>query len=78
MAMTFMVCVSKPESRGGLSFDDLTLGRAYEVLVGPDEHGFVRIYDDSGEDYLYPADLFEPISIQESGAHRLHEALTQE
>lgn len=74
--MRFLICVAKPESTG-LSFEDLTWGRAYEVLEGPDEYGLVRISDDSGEDYLYPADLFEGIGITESGARRLHEALAQ-
>ena len=37
----------------------LQLGKSYEVL--PDENieaGQIRIVDDSGEDYLYPADYF--------------------
>ena len=28
--------------------------------------------DDSGEDYLYPAKLFEQVDIRESTAERLH------
>lgn len=26
-------------------------------------HGLVRVIDESGEDYLYPAALFQPISL---------------
>lgn len=36
----------------------LTNGKDYEVLSV--ENGWYRIVDDSGEDYLYPAELFEP------------------
>jgi len=41
--------------------ESLTLGRVYEVI--PDEDGeaagMIRIVDDSGEDYLHEAGLFE-------------------
>ena len=44
--------------------EDLELGKVYQVL--PDESaarvGYVRVIDDSGEDYLYPADHFVPIA----------------
>ena len=41
----------------------LTVGKEY-LIVGnpqPSEQGFVRIIDDSGESYLYPADRFTPV-----------------
>lgn len=72
--MKFVVCVSR-EGFGEFSADDLTLGRLYEVLVPVDPHGMLRIIDDSGEDYLYPASLFEPVEVQERTAGRLHELL---
>ena len=28
-----------------------------------DEHGLIRIIDESGEDYLYPKRLFRPIAL---------------
>jgi hypothetical protein len=34
----------------------LTVGKTYQALV---EDGYVRVWDDSGEDYLYPLDRFE-------------------
>jgi hypothetical protein len=41
--------------------DDLDLGKTYRVL--PDEsaagEGYLRVIDESGEDYLYPAEYFE-------------------
>ncbi|HXC53327.1 MAG TPA: hypothetical protein VN634_20750 [Candidatus Limnocylindrales bacterium] len=32
------------------------------------EHGLFRVIDDSGEDYLYPEDLFEPITLSAAAA----------
>ena len=30
----------------------------YPVLAAPDEHNMVRVIDETGEDYLFPADRF--------------------
>lgn len=50
----FAVCIRNE------GLDDLELRKLYQIL--PDESasrsGFVRVIDDSGEDYLYPADNF--------------------
>ena len=55
----FVVCVQKQDC------EDLELRKIYQVL--PDEKaaedGYVRVLDDSGEDYLYPADYFLPIEL---------------
>ncbi len=42
----------------------LTLGKRYAVIPDPGaaEHGYIRIVDESGEDYLYPEPWF---SIQQ-------------
>ena len=72
--MKFVVCVSR-ENCGDFSTDDLTLGRVYEVLATVDNRGMIRIVDDSGEDYLYPDDLFEAIEVKQQTATRLHELL---
>lgn len=37
---------------------DLVVGNAYEAIGVPDDHGTLRVIDDSGEDYLYPAKWF--------------------
>lgn len=37
----------------------LTRGQVYEVMDADEE--FYRIVDDTGEDYLYPKELFAPI-----------------
>jgi hypothetical protein len=44
---------------------DLEVRKLYEVL--PDElaaeRGYLRVVDESGEDYLYPADYFAAIDV---------------
>ncbi len=72
--MKFVVCVSR-EGFGDFSADDLTLGRLYEVLAQPDKLGMMRIIDDSGEDYLYPALLFDAVDVKEHTATKLHSLL---
>ena len=42
---------------------DLTIGKIYQVISV--ENGLYRIIDDSGEDYLYPAVMFEIIPAEE-------------
>ena len=72
--MRFVVCVSR-EGFGEFSADDLTLGRLYEVLAPIDSRGMLRIVDDAGEDFLYPAVMFEAVEVQEQTAWRLHALL---
>ena len=52
---------------------DLHRGRVYRVLADrrADADGYVRIVDDSGEDYLYPSDYFNMIRISTDQALRL-------
>jgi hypothetical protein len=53
--------------------DDLTQGMLYRVL--PDEaatlEGLLRIIDDSGEDYLYPASRFVVVEAPSADVPRL-------
>lgn len=66
----FAVCVRNDEC------DDLELHKIYRLL--PDEtaakDGYLRIVDESGEDYLYPESYFIivklPIEVQEALAAR--------
>ncbi|MBK6727835.1 MAG: hypothetical protein IPG63_11315 [Xanthomonadales bacterium] len=67
----FVVCASR--EFGDVSGDDLTVGRIYEVLAT--ERDWLRIVDDSGEDFLYPAVCFEDVSLSDEAAKRLHDAL---
>jgi hypothetical protein len=45
--------------------EDLEIRKIYEVL--PDEKAaqdaYIRIVDESGEDYLYPSNYFYPVKI---------------
>ena len=45
--------------------EDLELRKLYRVL--PDKSaaadGYIRVIDESGEDYLYPEDFFWPIEL---------------
>jgi hypothetical protein len=63
----FAVCVANQ------GCDDLSLGMLYRLL--PDEaaaaEGLVRVVDDSGEDYLYPADRFVVVQVPPSEEARL-------
>jgi len=72
--MKFMVYISR-ENCGELSTDDLKLGRLYELIAPIDSRAMIRVIDDSGEDYLYPADLFAVVKVQEQTASHLHELL---
>ena len=55
----FLLCV---RNKG---CEDLELRKLYEQL--PDtraaEEGYVRVVDESGEDYLYPADYFVAVEL---------------
>lgn len=42
---------------------DLTIGKVYKAAPQTEDDrrlGELRVFDDSGEDYLFPADYFEP------------------
>jgi hypothetical protein len=58
-SLQFVVCVRNDDC------EDLELRKIYQIL--PDEaaaeDGYVRVVDESGEDYLYPADYFLPIEL---------------
>lgn len=63
----FVVCLRN------VGAEDLDVRKIYRVL--PDEDaavkGFLRIIDESGEDYLYPADLFAFVEVPEDAAREL-------
>jgi len=58
----FVVCVASSQC------EDLEVRKIYQVL--PDEtaakDGMVRVIDESGEDYLYPSDLFVSINLPQA------------
>lgn len=63
----FVLCIRNDEC------EDLELRKIYQVL--PDkkssQDGYLRIVDESGEDYLYPESYFVPVSL----SHKAQDAL---
>ena len=55
----FVVCIKNDDC------EDLELRKIYERL--PDEKAaeddYIRVIDESGEDYLYPASYFPPVKL---------------
>ena len=58
-SQSFALCVED----GGM--EDLEARKVYQIL--PDREaareGYIRIVDESGEDYVYPSDLFVPVRL---------------
>ncbi len=53
--------------------EDLEARKLYQIL--PDREaareGYIRIVDESGEDYIYPSDLFVPVRLPAAVVRRL-------
>jgi hypothetical protein len=51
----------------------LQVRTVYSALSDPEaeSHGMLRIVEESGEDYLFPANLFVPIEVPEAAARAL-------
>jgi len=60
---SFAVCLNNEGYEASLE-----LRKLYQLV--PDgsatTHGLVRVIDESGEDYLYPAECFAPVDLPES------------
>jgi hypothetical protein len=63
----FVICLRNEDS------EDLLVRKVYQVL--PDEvaarDDYIRIVDESGEDYLYPKNYFTPIDLPRAAANAL-------
>lgn len=68
----FVVCVNNA-GFGDFSAADLIVGKCYEVLAR--EEDWLRIMDESGEDYLYPAARFVPVALSPEAAYRFRQGL---
>lgn len=64
----FAVCVDNHDYEVSLE-----IRKIYEVLADnkAEQHGQIRVIDESGEDYLYPATLFDRISLPDSIVERV-------
>ncbi|MCI0495357.1 hypothetical protein L0Z72_10160 [candidate division KSB1 bacterium] len=69
--LKFAVCINNSEYPASLE-----LYKIYRVLHDDDAaaNGDLRVIDESGEDYLYPADYFIPIEVPKA----VEEAILQE
>jgi hypothetical protein len=69
--ISFAVCIAN----GG--YEDLEICKVYRVLADAKaaEVGCLRVIDESGEDYLYPADRFMILDLPESERERLLAAI---
>jgi len=56
----FVVCIQNENYPASLE-----LRKIYQVLPDSesDEHQMIRVIDESGEDYLYPADYFMTVEL---------------
>ena len=63
----FVLCVQTEDDA------DVTLRKVYQVLPDKDaaDEGYLRIIDDSGEDYLYSSDLFVAVALPLAAKRRL-------
>lgn len=61
--MPFLLCIRNEGYAASLQ-----VRTVYAGISDPDaeSHGMLRIVDESGEDYLFPASLFVPIEIPDS------------
>ena len=66
----FAICIHNGEYAGTLE-----LRKVYEVLEdsAAAQRSFIRVIDESGEDYLYPQAWFVPVAVPESVEQLLHE-----
>ena len=64
---SFALCVED----GGA--EDLEARKIYQVLADRDaaREGYIRVVDESGEDYIYPSELFLPIKLPAAVLRRL-------
>ncbi len=54
----------------------LEMRKLYEVMADADaeKHGQIRVIDESGEDYLYPAILFDRVTLPAHVLERVFQA----
>ena len=66
----FAICVRNEGA------EDLEIRRVYQIL--PDaraaKDGYVRVVDESGDDYIYPADYFVPVELSREAERALSAA----
>jgi len=66
----FAICIHNGEYAGTLE-----LRKVYEVLEDESaaKRNYIRVIDESGEDYLYPRSWFFSVAVPEEIEQQLHE-----
>ncbi len=61
--LRFALCLNNQDYLASLD-----IGKLYRVIPDKDAaaHGYIRVVDESGEDYAYAADRFFPIELPEA------------
>jgi hypothetical protein len=69
-AKQFAICIHNGEYAGTLE-----LRKVYEVLDDPSaaKRNYMRVIDESGEDYVYPRSWFVTVTVPEDIEQLLHE-----
>ena len=67
----FLICVRNESYPASLELRKVY--RAVPDTAAP-ERGFLRVIDESGEDYLYPEDYFVPIDLPQAAARAFAQA----
>ena len=63
----FVICIQNNDC------EDLEPGKVYQIFSDDSaaKDGYIRVVDESGEDYLYPADYFVFIDLPEAAERAL-------
>jgi hypothetical protein len=66
----FVICIHNGEYAGTLD-----VRKVYEALDDPsaEKRNYIRVVDESGEDYLYPRSWFVLVAVPEDSEQLLHE-----
>jgi hypothetical protein len=69
----FALCIQEDEQG-----DSLTIGKVYPLIADPkaESRGYLRIIDDSGEDYLYSGKFFVIVNLPLAAEKALREAIS--
>jgi len=69
----FLICVDNSDYPASLE-----RWKIYPVVGERDAEGLIRIVDESGEDYLYPQELFTPIQLPSIARERFQKEYNEE
>lgn len=66
----FAICIHNGEYAGTLE-----LRKVYAIVEdsAAEKRNFIRVIDESGDDYLYPQSWFVPVAVPENVEQLLHE-----